>query len=222
MTIPHDVVTDLKVGDSFKVGDPIVYNKGFFERDLLDPTQIVWKAGVTVRTVLYEANETLEDASSISERLAQLLKTKTTKVKTIVVAFDQVVRKLANVNDITLPDTPLCIIEDATTSGANLFDEETLNTLHLLSNQAPVAKIHGVIDKIEVFYHGDIEDMHDSLKAIASIYDKEVSIKARSIGKEAVTGKVNSDLRVDGEPLALDTMAIRFYISGDVPAGVGD
>ena len=27
---------------------------------------------------------------------------------------------------------------------------------------------------------------------------------------------------MDGNPLALDTMAIRIYITGDVPAGIGD
>lgn len=222
LTIPHDLVTDLKTGDKFSFGDPIVYNKGFFEKDILDPKQIVWKAGVNAKVVLFESTETLEDASSISEELAQRLKTKTTKVKTIVVNFDQVVRSMVNVNDIMKPDTPLCIVEDATTHGANLFDEETLNTLQLLSNQAPTAKVNGVLDRIEVYYHGDIDDMSDSLKKLTNQFNKSASVRSKAIGKENVSGSVASGMSIDGEPLALDTLAIKFYITGDVPAGVGD
>lgn len=222
LIIPHNVITDLELGDKFKAGDIVVYNNGFFEKDFLNPKQVVWKVGVMARTVLYESNQTLEDASSISRELAAKLTTKVTKVKNVVVTFDQIIKKMIKVGDKVEPETILCIIEDAVTSNSNLFDEESLNTLRLLSNQSPTSKVRGVVERIEVFYHGSKEDMTHSLSTIASTYDKDVSTRHKAVGKENVDGSVNGDLRIEGEPLALDTVAIRFYISSDVDSNVGD
>lgn len=222
LVIPHNVVCDLKTGDKFNKGDVVVYNDGFFEKDLLNPSQVVWKVGITVKTVLYESNQTLEDASSISKRVSDLLTTKTTKVKTVVVGFDQIVRDMVKAGDSVEPESILCTIEDAVTGNSNLFNEESLNTLRLLSNQTPTAKVRGVVERVEVYYHGQRDDMSESLKAISASQDRELSSRSRSSGKSGMTGSVNSDLRIDGEPLMLDTVAIRFYITSDVNAGVGD
>ena len=222
LTLPHDVVSDLKVGDVFKKDDIISYNEGFFERDILNPSNVVWKIGMTVKTALYESNQTHEDASSISKRLAEQLATKTVKVKTIVVAFDQNVKNMVKVGDSVEPENILCIIEDAVTSKSGLFSDESLNTLRLLSNQAPTAKVKGVVDKIEVFYHGSQEDMTSSLVELAQTSDNALAKRNRSLGLKAVDGSVDADFRVEGDPLMLDSAAIRIYITSDVNAGVGD
>lgn len=222
LTIPHDVVCNVKAGDTFKQGDILSYNSGFFEKDILNPSNVVWKNGLTVKTILYESSQTLEDASSISKRLSEKLTTKTTKIKTLVVTFDQQIRNIVNVGDNVEPDTVLCIIEDAVTSNSNLFDEESLNTLKLLSGQSPNAKEKGVIDRVEVFYNGDKEDMSDSIRDLTNMTDREMSKKSRSFGKSPFTGRVTDSFRVDSEPLGIDTAAIRIYITSDVIAGVGD
>lgn len=222
LTIPHDVVSNIKSGDSFKTGDVLCYNTGFFEKDILNPSNVVWKAGAIVKTVLYESSQTLEDASSISKRLADKLSTKTTKVKTILVTFDQQIRNLLNAGDIVEPDSVLCIIEDAITSNSNLFNEESLNTLKLLSGQSPMAKVKGTIDRIEVFYNGEKEDMSDSLRVISDISDREMTKRSRSAGKNPFTGNVTEAFRVDSDPLAMDTAVIRVFITSNIIAGVGD
>lgn len=222
LTIPHDIVCEYKIGDTFKENDVICYNSGYFEKDVLNPKNVVWKSGILVKTVLYESSQTLEDASAISKRLSEKLSTKTTKVKTLVVTFDQQVRNIINVGDHVEADTTLCIIEDSVTSNSNLFDEESLNTLKLLSGQSPLAKEKGVIDKIEVFYNGDKEDMSESLRELVNKTDRELSKASRSLGKTPFTGRVSEAFRVDGDPLNLDTAAIRIYITSDVGAGIGD
>lgn len=222
LVIPHNVVSDLNVGDKFEEGDIISYNDGFFERDILNPKQVIYKVGVTAKTVLYESSQTLEDASSISKSLADKLSTKITKVKTVVVKFDQEIKKLIKVGDKLEPESILCVIEDAVTSASNLFDDDSLNTLRLLSNQTPTSKVKGIVEKIEVFYHGDKEDMSETLKTISSQFDRELSNRNKSIGGSSINGSVNGDLRVDGEPLSLDSMAVKIYITSDVPASVGD
>jgi len=222
LTIPHDVISDYNIGDTFKSGDVLCYNTGFFEKDILNPNNVVWKSGILVKTVLYESSQTLEDASSISKRLSEKLSTKTTKVKTLLVTFDQQVRNMINVGDHVEADTTLCIIEDAVTSNSNLFDEESLNTLKLLSGQSPAAKEKGIIDKIEVFYNGDKEDMSDSLRELVNRTDREMSKASRAFGKTPFTGRVSEAFRVDSEPLNMDSAAIRIYITSDVTMGIGD
>lgn len=46
--------------------------------------------------------------------------------------------------------------------------------------------------------------------------------RLKASGKKPHTGSTDGGFRVDGNPLALDTMAIDIYITGDVHAGVGD
>lgn len=114
------------------------------------------------------------------------------------------------------------MIEDQVTSNAGFFDEESINTLRLLSAQTPTAKVKGVVERVEVFYHGDIEDMSQSLQEIVSVSDAKLARRSRSIGKPAFTGSVTDDFRVDGEPLRFNTLAIKIYMTSDVVAGVGD
>lgn len=222
LTIPHMVKTNMKTGQKFKEGDLICYNEGFFEPDLLNPNNVVWKAGVVVKTALMESTQTLEDSSAISERVAKLLTTQMTKVKTVVVRFDQSVNKLVKVGDVLDSEDILCIIEDATTADNKLFDEESLDTLRVLANQAPQAKAKGVVERVEIFYHGDKEDMSQSLRSLSDATDREMAKRHRNAGKKPFTGSVDEGFRIEGEPLALDTVAIRIYITSDVPAGVGD
>ena len=222
LVFAHEVKTNFKEGDTFNKGDILSYNEGFFEPDLLNPKNMVWKQGIMVNTVLWESSQTLEDASAISKKLAGMLSTNLTKVKTVKVVFDQNIRNIVSVGTAVNHETILCIIEDAVTSNSNLFDEDSLNTLRLLSSQAPTAKLKGVVEKIEVFYHGDKEDMSDSLRTIANNSDRELSIKAKATGKKGFTGEVGEELRFDGDPLAFEQMAIRFYITTEVPSGIGD
>ena len=222
LTLPHVVVCNLKTGDKFKKNDVIAYNTGFFEKDLLNPNNIVWKSGIVVKTAVVESVDTLEDASCISMEVANKLTTQTTKVKTIVVSFEQSIKNLVKVNSNVTPESILCIIEDAITSNMNLFDEDSLNTLKVLSSNAPSAKVFGVVDRIEVFYYGDKEDMSDSLRQLVDITDKDLAKRYKSFGRPAFTGRVSSDYRVEGSPLTMDTAAIKIYITTNVRASTGD
>lgn len=222
LTIPHEVITELKEGDEFKAGDVIAYNPGFFQRDFLNPKNVIWKVGLLVRTVLLESTQTLEDSSAISHRISEQLTTRITKQRTIVVNFDQSIHRLVKPGQGVGSEDILCIIEDALTRDNALFDEESLDTLKVLSAHAPQAKFKGVVERIEVFYHGDVQDMSPSLQAIAEVSDRDLVRRAKSAGKTAFTGQVDDGYRVEGNPLALDTAAIQIYLTAEVPAGVGD
>jgi len=222
LVIPHDIVTFLKVGDIVKPGTIIAYNEGFYERDVLNPDNVVLKNSMLVRTVLMEAPITFEDSSAISQRVADKMTTKITKVKEIVVNFEQEVHRLVKEKQTVEAEDILCIIEDQTTGASSLFDETSLDTLRILSAQSPQAKVKGTIDRIEVYYNGELEDMSDSLRSITMESDRNLIRRQKSAGKEAFNGLVDDNFRVDGNPLLMDSLVIRVYITTPVTAGVGD
>lgn len=219
---PHDLMTSFKKGDTFKEGECLLYNKNFFKPDPLNPKEVLWKAGVMCRVALMEANDTFEDSSVISERVAKKLSTTSTKIRYLFVNFDQTVKNLVSVGDKVDPETILCTIEDSVTADNDLFTEDTLETLKLLSGNAPKAQYPGTVEKIEVLYYGDIEDMSPTLQAITQRSDEAIIEKRKALGKSPVTGKVDDSIRIDKNVLELDSLAIKIYISKLGGTGIGD
>jgi hypothetical protein len=218
---PHDVVTELKPGDKFIKGDNIAYNTGFFERDMLDPKRVVMKNSMTVKVALMETNQTHEDSSAVSKRVSGMTTAKTTKMKSVMVSFKQNIHNVVEFGKEIKPNDILLILEDEITSTGQ-FDEASLSVLADLSKQAIKSKYDGVLDRIEVYYHGSKEDMSPSLRALADKSDKNFSANSRSIGNGSMTGEVNDEYRVGGTRLALDKAEIKLYITIDTVSGVGD
>ena len=221
-TIPHHITTTLTKGDKFNKGDPIVYNDGFFERDFLNPKNIVWKSGINVRVAVVEDISTYEDSSSITKRTAELLGTSMTKVENIMVNFDNSIHNLPPIGTKVKSTDTLCIIEDPVFGNMSLLDENSMDTLRTLSAMSPKAKNKGVIERIEIFYNGEKEDMSDSLRALVVKSDKELASRFKAAGKKVFSGRVDSEYRVDGEPLMPNQAVIKFYITDVVGTGIGD
>lgn len=220
---PHELVANVKKGQKFSKGAVLTYNKKFFEPDIFNPTQVNWKLGVYANVVLLEGVDTLEDSSAISPWLSEKLRAQTTKVKNIAIRFDQAVHNLVNVGDDLKPDDHLCLIEDGLTAGNQGFSSDSIETLKRLASQAPQAKVQGKVDRVEVFYNGDFEDMSESVLEIVKKSDRRRKKEAKASPIElAETGRVDSTLRIDGNPVELDTMVIRVYLTQDVAAVGGD
>lgn len=219
---PHTIVSPMEVGQTFEKGDVIAYNTGFFEPDMLDPKRVVWKTSMSVKTALYESSQTHEDSCSVSKKTSERMSAKTTKVKSMLVDFNQQIHRMVAVGTQVEPETVLCILEDEATAGTDMFDEETLDTLKRLSNKAPKSKYKGVVERIEVYYHGEKEDMSPSLRKLANDSDKLFGEISKSVGKKAVTGSVDSEYRVEGTPLGIDQAEIKIYITVTNRALTGD
>lgn len=219
---PQKQATSFQLGDKVKKGDILKYNSGFFKPSRFHRHQVQWKAGVIARTALMEASYTLEDSSAMDDWLAKQLGSEVTKVKTIVVRFDQTIRNLVKEGDHTDITSILCTIEDAVTADSGLFSEDDLETLRMMSSATPTAGAVGEVSKIEVFYHGDTDDMSDSLLELVSAHDKRRRKMAKRLGKPVVTGQVDQSLRIDGNGLELDHVAIKVYITHREGMGVGD
>lgn len=221
-TIPHHLETDLKMGDRVAIGDTIAYNRNYFQKDSIYKNQVLWKAGVLTKTALFESTQTFEDSCEISKALSEKLKTEMTHVRVVKVAFDQQVRNLVKVGDSVDIESILCTIENSSEGNSEIFDEESLNTLRLLGNLTPRAKHSGVVERIEVLYHGDLEDMSDSLRVLSKRSDREMTERNRKLNKPAIVGYVDGTYRIDGSALEMDSLAIKVYITGPVAAASGD
>ena len=219
---PHRIKTLMSVGQKFLKDDVIAYNSGFFEEDFMHPGQIIMKSSLVVETVIMEAPETLEDASGISLEFSKLLTTSITKEITAIVDFKQGIGKPMKAGASLVPTDILFIVEEETTAGTDIFDERSLETLAKITNKAPKAKVYGRVDKIEVFYNGDKNDMSPSLRAMADASDRDLKALSKSTGKPVITGEVNDEYRVGGTPITLDKAVVRYYVTVDRSSGVGD
>lgn len=174
------------------------------------------------KTVLMEANDTFEDSSVISERIGKELSTGTTKVRHLFFDFDQTIRNLVDVGAEVDPESILCTIEDSVTADNDLFSEDTLDTLRLLSGNTPRAKVTGTVERIEVLYYGDKEDMSESLRTLTDQADRRLAKQRRAQGKSVVTGSVDDSIRIDQKVMELDSLVVKVYITGELGASGGD
>lgn len=223
INLPQRVITDMKVGQRFKAGHVVAFNSGYFQRNVFDQTQVDWKAGVLVNTVMWESNDTFEDSSAISARIAKMLSSDVTQTRTITVNFSQVIHNLVKVGDELDSDTVLCTLEDAFMNNSGAFDEKSLSTLSILSSAAPKADHPGTLEKIEVFYRGEKEDMNESLRKLVTAADNQRAARAKQLGNnEAKTGKLTEMARIQGHVLEQNMVIIVCYITKKASFGGGD
>ena len=209
---PHDISTPLKLNAKFNKGDPIAYNTNFFEPDMLNPKQIIMKTHTVGRVALMESTQTIEDASSLSPKISQLLQTRVVKERTFVVGFKQNIRNAIPANTPVSPKDILFIIEDEITSDTDIFDSDTIESLSRLSNLAPKAKVVGTLDRYEVYYNGDIEDMSPTLRKLTQQSNKQFQSRTAGTDFMIKDGRVTEEYRVEGKALQLDTAVIKVYI----------
>lgn len=221
-TFPHEVTTRLKEGERLEAGDVVAYNSNFFTPEPTNPKRVIWKAGVLCKTALLESTSTFEDSSAISEKIAREMGTHITHIRVLKFDFEQEVSNLVTEGEDVTPETILCTIEDSVTADNDLFNEETRDTLRLLAANTPRASHGGKVERIEVFYNGDKDDMSSSLRDITDLYDKRLAKRYRDLGKKPVTGEVGDGMKFDGQPLDVDQIAIRLYVTEEKSIGSGD
>lgn len=219
---PHTLVTPLRAGQKFTKDTYLTYNTKFFEPDPILPGGIIYKGSMMVRVALMEVPQTHEDSSSISEALSKRMMTTTTKEKTFVVDFKESISDVVKIGQKMRPEDNLMIIEDEITAMDDSFSENSLAILAERSKNAPKAGYVGYISDIEVFYHGDISNMSNSLKSLTVKSDRKKAEEAKSRNEPYASGYVDGEYTVDGKPLALNKAVIKIRINVPDDLSLGD
>lgn len=219
---PHDIITPYKPGEKFKKDDILAYNTKFFEPDFIDPKNIILKINRVVNTAFIENSETHEDSSAISEEISSLFQTEVSKTKSFVVKFRENVSHVRKPGEKVNPKDILLYIEDEITANTGQFSEQSLEVLKRKAATAPRAGVMGVVERIEVYYHGDKRDMTASLKKLADKSDADLAATCKATNRPVVTGAVTEEHRVKGNSLDIDTAEIRIYLTVKNVTGVGD
>lgn len=217
----HPIVSPLRQGDDINEGDVIAYNTNFFEPDWLNPNVIVYKTQFITPVALTVSNDVHEDSCSISEETSRKFRTQRLKNYDFVFEFNKNLLKMVKVGDEVGPYTPLFFLTESEVEETNL-KEDTIKLLKTLGGLAPKAKVNGVVDKIEIFYNGDVGDMSPSLKKVVKACDSQLSNTSYGSENPYTSGKVTSDYRVKGRNLMLDTIHLRILIRIPSDANNGD
>jgi len=213
----HSLICELKTGDSFKQGNPLVYNQDYFKRDSLYPDQIIFAGSMLCTVALIECDATYEDSCLIDEELAGRMKTKFSKPKYVTVPFDHDVKNLVKVGDEVEADSALCILlPPLSSSEGSRQSAETLALLEKNARDVPKAKVKGRVTYIRVLYTGDIEEMSDSLQKLCEEEDIKMFQRARDMGDQPYNGYVSSRTRIGGKELGKDVVSIEIHITYDL------
>ena len=222
-TIPHNKITDLKVGQKVEKDSVIIFNSGFFERSIMDSNNAVYKHGVIARIAFKEDSDTIEDGCVITEELSNKLITPVSMLRDIIINFNMNVHNLVKVGDTVDPETILCTLETQLGDNMDMRDAEAIKELHLLTIDNPKAKVYGKVTNIEVVYFGNVEDMTFSLQKLAAKFNAVRSKRVDTYGlDEAKTGKITDSIRVNSKKVIKNEFVIKVYIDGELNAGAGD
>lgn len=210
-TMPHDVITDLKVGDEFTEGTPIAWGKNFFTKDTLTGG-LIYKPGVLARVVLVDDEDTWEDSSAIHANFAKKLTTQRVDKRDIVVESTQEIRNLLTVGTQVNNESILCTIFNPSEGSKDIFSQDSLDSLKDFTSNSPQAKANGVITEIEVYYTGQLEDMSETLQDIVEASNMRLYKLNKALKKPALDGRVDVGTRFSGTVLNMDMALIRIKI----------
>ncbi len=218
---PHVIITDRVLKQKLKQGDYIAYNTGFFEKDWLDPSRLIMKFGRLATIALTMTNEVFEDSSAISSKFSKEMSTTIVKEKSFIIEFSKNIINLIPENTSVSPNDILFTLTDENLDYGNLSDS-TVEMLQGLVNTSPKAKVNGVLDKYEIIYNGDVSDMSPTLKKLVNRLDKNVYDSTKGTQYELTNNKVNSEYRVEGKNLSIDTLELKVYIKVELTQAIGD
>ena len=222
--------TDLKVGDRFKKGEIIAYDKASFTDDYGDSENLAYNLGVLAKIAILNTDEGFEDSTAVSDWLSEAMATD------VVVEDDKDLSKNTNVYSMVKvgqevqEGDPLIIFQ-------NSFDEKDANLLlknitdpDFVSDLGRIrlkSKYTGVIQDIKIYRTCEIDEMSESLQKIVTDYEKGIKAKKKLYQKYKTPGENLLDPDYKMQPTGImknntDGVKIVFYIRYNDKLSVGD
>jgi hypothetical protein len=217
----HTRITDMKVGDKFKKGDVLGFDKQWFTRDIFCPGQVAWNAGRMVRIALVEDQDTYEDSIAISKEIMEESVTPFIKIKRFAVDVEQVVNFRVKVGDQIDYDAILCEIEDDHQVGGG-GDNELASDVNRLGIKQVRSTHHGEVVQIDVTYNSPLEKMSEGVRKFIVANDKLRKRKASIDSTKSETGSVSNNLNVNKPVLAPGKALFEIYVESMDPSTISD
>ena len=221
-------ILNVKAGDTFKTGDILIYNPGFFVPDPMSK-QVTFKHGVTATVALVEKSSNHEDACEISRDLSDRLKMTPCHQREIVTKSSAVILGMVKLGDHVETSDTLCVISDDYVIGTSLnVTSENLDIFEKLNRQTPAADYTGTVVKIRILYGCERDQLSESLKTVLKAYEKEVrdTFKALNTNSDLKPperpGWVAPKTRYQGIEFTNDTVILEFMIQETLTVSEGD
>lgn len=221
-TLPHDMVTNVKVGQVFGKDDVLAYNDNYFQPDSIDPRQVIFKRSVMANMMFFDGRESFEDASSISANFAGRLGTKITHKRHVKIPFDHDIEMLVKKGDTVDRETPVCNIMPPISGIGGSYKGDSRSALDVVNMLQPKASNNGYIDKIEIMYTGDVENMSPALQEMVVKHDAEIYRRNKAVGSPVKSAYIDPSYRIDNVDVGSDQVVLRIYITEHIGASVGD
>jgi len=215
-SIRHTMGTSLVVGDVVKPGQAVIYDTGFFEPNIYDPSSIVLKMGSFFNVAFIEKKTTYEDSIEFNRAIVERTgETKYGVSSKIIQSDDYITNLIPEGSEVSYGDKLMTIVDSNLVGSEGISDRAKL-ILSEAVDASPESKYDGVIDRIDVIYNCELEDMNESVRALADISNK------RFMDSRGVTGQVDSQYSIDGAPLNKGEIEIKYFISSEEDTKTGD
>ena len=221
-------VPNVAVGESFKRGDILVYNPGFFVKDPMSK-QVTFKHGVTGYVAILEKSTNHEDACEISQDISKRLKMSPCHQRQVATTKDAALLKIVKLGDHVETSDSLCVISDEyLVNSSGEVEMDNLDIMEKLSRQTPSAGYTGIISKMRVLYGCNREQLSESLKAVLKVYEKSERDRAKSLATADAAsvpdlpGYVEPGTKYKGIDFTDETVVLEFMIQEEIDVVEGD
>ena len=211
------VLNGFKAGDKFKKGDVISYNKEFFQADPYSK-QVNYKMGVPAQIAIVDCGGTLEDASVITDGLAERMVFEPVHVKEIEVTTDTHIHAFAAVGTKIVSTDPLMVFDESAMDFGEDASPELAEIFGEFNKSAPKAEYTGTVVRVEALYKTTLDNMSESvrkvIKNVVDVKDARAAFAAGSDNAEEYTKSkpLYATDKVGITDMTETTVIFRFYI----------
>lgn len=242
--IDNTLTCDLTVGQTFKEGDVLAYNKYFFTKNDTD-RGASFKLGALSKIAINSSWDVYEDSTPISKRLSEKLSSNMIDEKHVNLSKFTYVDKMVKVGDRVKAGDVLIRFSDAQTS--EIFDYIKANSkdnqrdIILESAKTTItSKYTGEIADIKIYTTVDIDQLDPSLAKIVKDYWNKIDKRNKTLSKYSnkgdigyyKSGQIISEVsevastsksgKLGGYYVGEEEVLIIFYIKYSVAASKGD
>ena len=184
--LSNKLITDLKVGDTFKANQALAWHKDFFTNSKYNNCKM--NIGTLAKVAIMSTYNTYEDGTVITHKLANEASTEMVFLKSAVLGKNSTIEYIVNVGDHIEVGDPLIQFDQSYDDEslnvllANMGDEDKKSALDKARNSI-LTKYSGVIEDIKIYSTIHLNEMSPSLKRVVEKYYKKISSKKEFLNK---------------------------------------